>query len=221
MLEKENVSYAELSRESYIAVMKQGAVLEPEALMELARNRDFTALGPAVIMRLRQQAQMACRLLLQMEQEGMASKQNMEECLELMPASLNRFMRAYFGWSELTGTEAQACQFLREVFLACAQPHQLKRYVKLVYDFPELLMETAAIFLQEGHYVMALELYQAMSAQQMPERERCYAIGCCAYYSGKFDIAKENLQRSHELGNDSPEIPIFLQWIEESEAKHQ
>ena len=221
MLEKENVSYAELSRENYISIMRQGTVLEPEALMELAQKRDFASLGPAVVMRLRQQAKTACQVLLQMEQEGMDSKQSMNECLEVMPASLHRFMQAYFGWSELTGAEVQACQFLREVFLACAQPHQLKRYAKLVYDFPELLMETAAIFSQEGHYVMALEMYQAMPAQQMPERDRCYAIGSCAYYSGRFDIAKENLQRSRELGNDSPEIPIFLRWIEESEAKHK
>ena len=221
MLEKENVSYAELSRESYIAAMKQGNVPEQETLVELAKNRDFAALGPAVVMRLRQQAQLACRLLLKMEQEGTASGQSMEECLEIMPASLSRFMRAYLGWSEVAETELQACQFLREVFLVCAQPHQLKRYAKLAHCFPELLPETAAIFSREGHYVMALEMYQAMGEGQMPEVEHCYAMGCCAYHSGRFELAKENLQRSKELGNDSPEIPIFLQWIEESEAKHR
>ena len=72
MLEKENVSYAELSRENYISIMRQGTVLEPEALMELAQKRDFASLGPAVVMRLRQQAKTACQVLLQMEQEAMA-----------------------------------------------------------------------------------------------------------------------------------------------------
>lgn len=97
MLEKENISYAELSRNDYISAMRQDARLEPEALLEMAQNRDFAALGPAVVMRLRQQAQMACRLLLQMEREGVASKESMEECLDVMPASLKRFMQAYFG----------------------------------------------------------------------------------------------------------------------------
>lgn len=221
MQERENISYAELSREDYIHVMQQGTILLRETLLELAKNRDFAMLGPAVIMRLRQQAITACRLLLQMEREGAIARRRMEECLEVMPASLKRFMQAYFGWGEIKGTEVQACQFLRETFLICAQQHQLKRYVKLVYHFPELIPETAELFMKHKHYVMALEMYEAVSDQQMTELARLQAMGRCAYYSGRFDQAKEYLQRSRELGDDSPEIPIFLQWIEESEAKHK
>ena len=219
--ERENISYAELSREDYIHVMKQGTVMPRETLLELAKNRDFSAVGPAVIMRLRQQAITACRLLLQMERDGAVARKSLEECLKLMPLPLKRFMLAYFGWGEIEGSEVQACQFLRETFLICAQQHQLKRYAKLVYHFPELLQETAELFMKHGHYVMALEMYEAVSDQQMTELARLQVMGRCAYYSGRFDRAKEYLQRLRELGDDSPEIPIFLRWIEESEAKHR
>ena len=221
MLERENISYAELSREDYINVMREGVSMEPEALMAAAKKRDFETLGPAVVMRLRQQAQTACRLLLQMEREGIASGQSMEECLGVMPASLKRFMRAYFGWGEAGPGEMQACQFLRETFLSCAQHQQLKRYAKLVHQYPDLLLESAGIFLQDGQYDLAMEMYQAVPDRQISERDRCHAVGSCAYQCGKFETAKENLRRAMELGDESPEISIFLQWIEESEAKHK
>lgn len=221
MQERENISYAELSREDYIAAVQQGSSIDPAMLTEFAKSGNFEALGPAVVTKLRQQAKTACRLLLQMEREGVADRESMEACLNCLPASLKLFMVAYLGHATPEPDALQACRFLREVFLGCAGQQQLKRYAKLVHCFPELLLETAEIFLKEGHYVMALEMYQAVPGDGITERERCYHVGTCAYYSGRLDLARENLQRAGELGDDSPEIPVFLQWIEESEAKHR
>ncbi len=221
MQENENISYAELSRADYITAVQQSSNIETSELMEMAKSENHGTLGPAVVAKMRQNARTACRLFLQMESEGTADRKSMEECLQLMPAPLMRFMEAYYGKGEAGSDEMQACRFLREVFLACSRPHQLKRYAKLVHSFPEILPETAEIFLKEGHYVLAMEMYQDVPDDKISELDKCHAIGTCAYYSGKFDIASENLKRAMELGDDSPELPIFLQWIEESEAKHR
>ncbi len=220
MLESENVSYAKLSRESYIDAVRRGQVQSLEMLKESARAGNLEELGPGVVVKLRQQAKTACHLLLVMEREGV-SRENLEECLVVMPASLKLFMEAYFGWRKAGPEEMQACHFLREVFLACAQPHQLKRYVKLVHEFPDLLKETAGILLEEGHYVLALEMYQSVPTGQLSEKDRSHMVGLCAYQSGRFPIAEEQLQRALDLGDESPEIPLFLKWIHESEAKRR
>ncbi len=220
MRETENISYAQLSRDNYIEAMRRGNIQSSETLTEFARTGNLSALGPAVIVKLRQQAKTACHLLLVMEREG-ASRESLEECLEVMPASLQHFMEAYFGWREVSSGEMQACQFLREVFLACGQAHQLKRYVKLVHEFPELLLETAGSLLADGQYVMALEMYQAVPPEQIEEQERCRQMGICAYYGSRFQQAKEHLQRALDLGAESPEISTLLKWIHESEAKHR
>lgn len=220
VLERENTSYAELSSEDYVTAVQRGKIVDTATLVEYAKTGNYEALGPAVVAKLRQHARTACRLLLQMEREVIADKVSVEDCLSSLPASLNRFMRAYLGHNDPKPEDMQACRFLREVFIGCAGQEQLKRYVKLVHCFPELLLETAEIFLKEGHYVMALEMYKAVPDNKITERERCYGVGTCAYYSSRFDLAKENLRRAKELGDNSPEIPIFLQWIEDSEVKH-
>ncbi len=220
MVESENVSYANLSRDSYFEAMRQGQVQTLDMLKESAKAGNLEELGPAVVVKLRQQAKTACHLLLVMEREG-ASRESMEECLAVMPASLKLFMEAYLGWREVEPGEIQACHFLREVFLSCAQPHQLKRYVKLVHEFPDLLKETAGILLEDGQYVLALEMYQRVPEAQLTEKDRSHLAGVCAYHSGRFQAAEELLRRALDLGDESPEIPLFLKWIHESEAKRR
>lgn len=219
--ENENISYAELSSEDYITAVQRGNRIETATLKEYAKTGNFEALGPAVVVKLRQNAKTACRLLLQMEREGVDDRSVMDDCLDTMPASLKKFMAAFLGHVNPEREELQACRFLREVFMGCAGQQQLKRYASMVHCYPELLLETAELFLKEGHYVMALEMYQAVPETAITERERCLAVGTCAYYSSRFELAKENLRRAGELGDNSPEISVFLRWIEDSEAKHR